>query len=353
MSAPMSRELALDLALTGRINAASPEVTRLVELAGRLAELPDPQIDPRFAARLEAILLAEPIETPAAPERPLKVVRPAAAKPAVQPERKATPTPPAPKPSPVIPLPRRRIVLRKGLVAAVAAVMALAFPIVASASALPGSPLYGLRLKIESTNCALKSGVNEGFCHLGFAQHRMDDARQVVALGHPENVGKAVGPMQSALSKGANQVIESGSPSQIAQAGRIVASTTGALAALAQRMPAGSRADVLDAMRASEQLSTRISAALGEPTRVQTESAPSRAGTSADRSNASSANPYSMDDGTGFRTVDRNAESPARPATGGPGPRAPEPGGRVSTDNDAAPCLADVYTVLPAVVCGL
>lgn len=244
-------ELALALALEGTGSAASPQVTRLLALAETLVTLPDPEIDPRFAARLEARLLEETLEEEKAPR--LQVVPARLPKPA--PVRRAR----------VHPLPRRRLVVRRSLVAAAVAIMLAALPVVGSAGALPGSPFYRLKLGLERVELFFAGGPqDQGFKHLEFAGARLGEATELVALGMERAVPDTLARMQTEQRRGAGLILAFAKDrAALARAARILQGQSGMLTR--RVLPAASsdiRDAVLDAVATGKALASRIAAAL-------------------------------------------------------------------------------------------
>ncbi len=184
MKAHMETTLNLALALEGSAAPASDEIKRLAGIADMLETLPDPDIDPRFIARLEATLMAEfdaqaPASEIAAPVRPgLRLVKP---QPISQQPIQAQPRI-APN---VIALPRRRFVVRKALVSAIAAAMLMALPVVASASALPGSPFFGIEQWRQNHAISQTHGVERAFAMEKVARKWIGYGAEMVALGYP------------------------------------------------------------------------------------------------------------------------------------------------------------------------
>lgn len=264
MRSGMGQELALelDLALDGRRRRVSPEVKSLVALARDMAALPDPEIDARFAAKLEQRLLTEGLEVAPKPARRLQVV------PKTEPKTEPTPQRPA-TPTPVIPLPRRRFVVRRGMVAAVAAAMLLAFPVAASATALPGSPFHTIKVNImERIELAFAGdAVDEGFTHLRFADRRIDEIGQLLALGAEGPVTGALGLMQGEQVTGAEK-LQSGTsdPAVLERGAQILRAQAGSLAALAKQLSDDVRPAALDAAVAAKALAARLAGSNGPST---------------------------------------------------------------------------------------
>lgn len=174
----MGEDLALALALEGR-SGAHGETAELVALAEGLNALPEPEIDQTWAAALEARLLEEDLDAAPAIGRPaLTVVSQPADAPEAQPVRRA----------PVVTLPRRRVSVRRSVAAVAAAAALAAFPVAAAASSLPDSPFYGLKRLIERAEIALFGGpTQDAFAHLEHANVRLQEARQMNALGYADD----------------------------------------------------------------------------------------------------------------------------------------------------------------------
>jgi hypothetical protein len=166
----MGESLNLALALEGRAKVA-PENEQLVVIAEAVANLPDPQIDANFMLALEQRLLTEGLEQ-ATPARHLQAVPAQTEAPA--PVRRA----------PVVQMPTRRLTVRRSVVAMAAAASLAAFPIAAAASSLPGSPFYGLKLRIERIQLALTgTPVQDAMRHMELADVRVGEAEQLTELG--------------------------------------------------------------------------------------------------------------------------------------------------------------------------
>ncbi|HVL33470.1 MAG TPA: DUF5667 domain-containing protein [Actinomycetota bacterium] len=163
----MGEDLALALALEGRLSAARGETVKLVALAGVLAKLPEPEIDASFADALEARLLTDGLPQAATPRLQLVSIP-------------ATPADEVVRTAAVITMPRRRMVVRKSVAAFAAAAMLSAFPVAASASSVPGSPFYGLKRGIERIELKMFGTPEEDAFKLAVLANRRIDEASVV-----------------------------------------------------------------------------------------------------------------------------------------------------------------------------
>lgn len=165
--------LNLALALEGRAKATAGN-RGLVAIADALAALPDPEIDRTFMLALEARLMTEGLET--APARHLQIVT-------AEPAFPQTSADELVRVAPVIQMPQRRGVVRRTVASGLVAAMVSAFPLVAAAKSLPGSPFYGLKVRIQHAQIAIFGGVIEdGFAHARLAQERLVEAGQLDAM---------------------------------------------------------------------------------------------------------------------------------------------------------------------------
>jgi hypothetical protein len=165
-------EVALALALDGRASVYDRETADLMAVADALRNLPDPEIDPVFAKALEQRLLNDGLEQAPTGRPSLRLV---------EPETKVEEEPVI---DVVVSLPRRRVAMRRSVVAIAAAMTLSAFPVLAAAKALPGSPFYGLKQKIHSAQIALfGDAFADADRRLGFAAEHIWEAEQLVALG--------------------------------------------------------------------------------------------------------------------------------------------------------------------------
>lgn len=172
----MNAEVALALALDGRLARFDDDTATLVAVADAVRALPDPVIDPVFATALEQRLLTEGLEFAPTGRPVLRVV---------------TDEPAAPitiTPDVIITFPRRRVAVRRSIVALAAAISMSALPVLASFSALPGGPLYGVKQKLHALELALFGGAAaDASRHLDFAAEHIHEAEILVALGASED----------------------------------------------------------------------------------------------------------------------------------------------------------------------
>lgn len=169
----MGATLNLALALEGRAKPA-PANEQLVAIADALAGLPDPQIDTSFMQALEQRLLTEELSAEQqADGRHLHAV------PSAIPQ---TPADEIVRRAPIVQMPKRRFVVRRSVAAAAVAASLAAFPVAAAASSLPGSPLYGLKTKIEQLQLRVfGTPMQDASRHIGFAVERLNEVEQLIA----------------------------------------------------------------------------------------------------------------------------------------------------------------------------
>lgn len=255
MSPRMGQELALALALEGRIDAVPAETASLVALATELQALPEPEIDMNFAAALEQRLLTEGLEE--APVRPqLQVVRSIPETPADEVVRRAE----------VVRLPRRRYTVRRSIAAVAAAAMLSAFPVAATASSLPGSPFYGLKLFTERAQLAMFGGeVADAFTHVSLAERRIDEARQLTELGAAQDLIAGTLAAADEELRAALGLVEKASPGT-GTLQRFAAAAREAEKALQEVRPAlaaTAEAVAVEAIRTSREIQKVVALALG------------------------------------------------------------------------------------------
>jgi hypothetical protein len=265
MSATMgNNELTLALRLEGTTGAASVEVERLVDVAAMVATLPDPEIDPVFAAKLEQRLLTEGLaaqhaETPE-PYQGLRVVRP---EPTIVPAREEKVAPN------VITLPRRRYVMRKALVAAIAAALAMAMPIAMAASALPGSPGYGLNKLRFSAQLHFANAHDKPFLMAHRGHELISFSARLVAINAPSDlVNDTLAEAKAWLAQATQAVISSGKSGDIAKLRSMIERDGDTLRTMLSA--ANDRNSVFSAIDKMEDLSDALARAMGvvlaEPT---------------------------------------------------------------------------------------
>lgn len=344
MSSRMGDELAL--ALEGRVATASHEVARLVVLAGALAAVPGPEIDPAFASRLEARLMAERIEESQATARPaLAPVRAAAV-----PARPAAPELETRR-ARVIPLPRRRFVVRRSLVAAVAAAMLVALPMVAGANSLPGSPLFPVRQAIERVQLALTfDETAKGFRQIEYAKQYQQDAEQLVGSGaSSEDVKAALAEMQRHAREGATRILRTSDPRHLT---RLASSLRPMVEALANLVPSATKG-ALPALQAAIQegkdLIREVVAALGFPPVVASPVTDVAGGTAeVSEAGSATASSASTTDAQTSTATSPTPDSPQGPTPPGPAPKPARPGdcgipGRANGLGNALEPVAEIF----------
>lgn len=242
MSPRTGEEQVLALALEGRVHAASGQTAELVAIAGNLALLPDPVIDQTWAAALEARLLGVEV----APVG-LHLVEPA----------------PAPEalPTNVIQMPNRRFVVRRVFAATVAAAMLGAFPIIAVAGSLPGTPGYGVKRSVERLNLVLfGDAVADGFSHAQLAQRRVGEAAQLIALQmDPGLISRTLRDATDALNLSARLVLDNtDDPATLQRLSDVTRETQRQIAALAGDAPSESQVALQGALNASIELQADV-----------------------------------------------------------------------------------------------
>lgn len=253
----MGEEQALALALDGRA-AARDHVASLVTLAEVLASAPEPEIDEGFAAALEARLMTEGLEEQQAPRTPrLTLVSSIPPTSADDIARRAD----------IVRMPRRRMVVRRGIAAAVAAASLAAYPLAAAASSLPGSPFYGIKTAVEHAQIVFAgNAVQDGLSYARLAQRRADEVAQLVSLGAEADLIVGTAAEAGANLRKANDLVL-GNTSDIAilrELARIAGVTGTGMKSL--DMPVGTRAGaaVADAIAATREIEAAVALALGE-----------------------------------------------------------------------------------------
>lgn len=252
------KDLVLSLRAQG---ATTAEARDLVAVAGALALVPDPEIDATFADALEATLMAE-FDQQVSTVKQLRPVRPAAAGPVAVPSKTQTSKPAAI--ATVTPLPRRKLVLRKTLAAAIAAVLIMALPVAASANALPSSPLYKGKLAIEEMRLFFTTGeMAKGFYHLERAKLRGEEMAQEAALGHTEVLVKVAALMQAEQRTGMRLILGANpNAAQLAQAADALRDISQQLTTLLPQVPQAVRPPIIATVNMTNDLANRLATSL-------------------------------------------------------------------------------------------
>lgn len=240
--------LALALALDGTAAPATDEIKRLSGIAGLVDALPDPDIDQRFVARLEATLMAEfDAKFGAAP---LQLVKPET-KTETKTEEKTAPN--------VVALPRRRMVVRRALAGMVAAAMLSAMPVVAAASSLPGSPFFGIEQWRQNHAISSAHGAAKAFLVEQTARKWIGYGAQMAIIGYDASDIEATLFRAGRLQKQAADLIAKyGSDGQIAQMAGMFAEDAKALRRILPQTPASARPAVHDAIATATGLTASL-----------------------------------------------------------------------------------------------
>lgn len=242
MSPRTGEEQVLALALEGRVHAASGQTAELVAIAGSLALLPDPEIDQTWAAALEARLLGEEVAAPG-----LHLVEP-------------VPTP-VPLPTNVVQMPTRRFVVRRAFAATVAAAMLGAFPVIAVAGSLPGTPGYGVKRSVERLYIAMYGdAIADGFAHGQLAQRRVGEASQLIALQMDASlISRTLRDATDELNLSARLVLDNtDDPATLQRLSDMTRETQRRIAALASDTPTASQGALQGALDASIDLQADV-----------------------------------------------------------------------------------------------
>ncbi|MFP5224285.1 MAG: DUF5667 domain-containing protein [Actinomycetota bacterium] len=246
-------EVALALALDGRASVYDRETADLLAVADALRNLPDPQIDPVFANALEQRLMNEAFEQAPTGRPSLRLVEP------------ETPVETEPVIDVVVSLPRRRVAMRRSIVAIAAAMTLSAFPVLAAAKALPGSPFYGLKQKIHAAQIALfGDAFADADRRLGFAAEHIWEAEQLVALGADSSlVGQALDMAAYEISRAEQTVVGENDSERLAGFAAKAAETEALLAKSAPVLAPEATEAFDRAMDASRSLTQAVAKALG------------------------------------------------------------------------------------------
>ncbi|HVL90974.1 MAG TPA: DUF5667 domain-containing protein [Actinomycetota bacterium] len=230
------------------------EIRTLVRLARSLRAVPDPEIDPAFAARLEARLLTEGLDELSARRRPVLASAPKVA------------VSPVPHAAPVVALPRGRFVVRKAVIGLIAAAMLFALPVVSAGSALPGSPLYGVKTAKERIELALARGpVDRGFVHLRHAKQRLDEVEQLIVTRREGFVPSTLGRYDHAIDTGTHLILSAtGDPAALARLAAEIRRGTGSLSQLLDVASPVVAPAIIESIATGGKLSLRVRLALGD-----------------------------------------------------------------------------------------
>lgn len=219
--------------------SSSEETESLLALVRMLEDLPEPEIDPAFAASLEDKLIG-----PAAPAGTGTLAT------ITRIEERRT----------------RRI--RRGLVAAIAAAMMLALPVAASAASVPGSGGYGLRLAREEARVWMtcRAGpVRCGFAHMDRAGERLTDLRGVIRRGDVAQIQPTSARLRASLSRGATTVLAARPPmTTLRRLAARLDKTAAELDRLAASAPASLRNPIREAIGEGASLTHEVRLALGD-----------------------------------------------------------------------------------------
>jgi hypothetical protein len=255
----LNAELALALALDGKLTRLDDETATLVAVVDALRALPEPEIDASFAMALEHRLLTDGLEA----ETPMPVGRPQLR---VVPAFPATPADDVIRLADnVVTMPTRRFKVRKSVAAMAACFMLGAFPVMAASSALPGSPFYGIKQRLHSAQLALFGGAaQDATWRLGFAAEHVREAEALVALGADDSlVSGALDLAAYELAKAGETIAGITDPEQLARFAEEAAATESLLRKSAPTLVPGS-SDAFDrAMAAATTLTDSINGSLG------------------------------------------------------------------------------------------
>ncbi|MCA1830658.1 MAG: DUF5667 domain-containing protein [Actinobacteria bacterium] len=227
----------------------------MVQIANALAKLPEPEIDATFAVELEQLLLTDGVTAPAG--RPnLTVVKPAA------------PATPEPVPADtVVRMPSRRFTVRRSLTAAVAAASLAAFPLVAAASSLPGSPFYGLKQLEHRIELAFANGpVARGFDYMRFANGHVSEAEQMAAFPTPNEdlIAKTLAEATAELNQGSTLVLDNThDAATLTQLANMAAATGNELRGFAGEFGGGAAQAAQDLLATSQNIQQQVANVLG------------------------------------------------------------------------------------------
>ncbi|MHB8511544.1 MAG: DUF5667 domain-containing protein [Actinomycetota bacterium] len=236
-----------------------PDLRGLLRVSQAVSALPDPDIDPAFVNRLGHMLLTASIDSAA------RVINLAEHAHGLRPGNQNASWSPQAEAAHVIAFPRRKFVVHKVVAAALAAAMLVALPIIASAKALPGTPLYGLRTALERLEYLTADGpVSKGFVDLRIAEYRLDDVNQLLALGDTRQVPPTLAAMDSLLSAGTTLIVSNTRDvSTLRRLASDLESSTGDLTTLLRQAPAFVKRAIINSLNTNNALSKVVNSALG------------------------------------------------------------------------------------------
>lgn len=284
-------QLALARVLEDPALHISSGVRTLAQIAWSLAAVPDPEIDPVFIERLENRILSAPAMKTGTLDRRASHLHAlpdldsisAKAEAQMQTPRPATEatavTVPAPPLATVVSLPRHRLVVRKALIGAIAAVLALALPVLASAAALPGTPLYGLKGLMERAELATAGGpVETGFVHVKLAARRLDEVDQLVALHTVRFVPPTLERLDASLQAATTLILDhTNSPDALRRLANALNRSHGKLSSLLRQVPPGIQPSFIESLVSANALTRAVERALTPISAPLVQSAPSGA----------------------------------------------------------------------------
>ncbi|HEX9695745.1 MAG TPA: hypothetical protein VGB64_05460 [Actinomycetota bacterium] len=241
--------LALALALDGAATPATEEIKRLSGIAGMVDALPNPDIDARFAARLEATLMAEYDAKFGAPA-PLRIVKPEpVARPTIQ--KRTAPN--------VVAMPQRRLVIRRAVAGLVAAAMLSALPVVAAASSLPGSPFFGIERWRQNHAISSAHGAEKAFTSERVAQKWIGYGAQMAVLNFdPSDIEAVLFRAGELQTQAAGLIARFGSKRQIATMAGMFAEDATRLREMLSRTSESARPAVHDAIATATSLTRSL-----------------------------------------------------------------------------------------------
>lgn len=253
----INAELALALALDGKLSRLDEETATLVSVVDALRALPEPEIDAKFAMALEQRILTEGLE-----DQTVTVGRPQLAiVPDVEPAIAEDPTPA----DNVFTMPRRKVRVRKSFAAIAACFMLGAFPVMATAKSLPGDLFYSAKQSLRSAKIALFGGpMQDAMWRLGFAADHVREAEALTALGaDPKLVASALDMAAYEFAKANDTVADVDDPNALETFAAEAEATEKMLEKSGPNLPQEAAAAFDRAMEAAQALTAALANALG------------------------------------------------------------------------------------------